>query len=173
MHKFGGTLARVYTQTNTWCCCYLMACAKAASDIKSRFSTSCDTTPGSASRWCTRACVGGYLCEHKFATVLWLMQDQSFSDPITRSDMCACARGVRAWGVFACVWLCVWWRGSSVNCCKLAAFSITVASYYLARAHAILLILRHIHVYGHARRTRIHKNNFFWYILCGYSIEWR
>lgn len=49
-----------------------------------------------------RECVGGctFVCESTFAPVLWLMQDQSLSDPITRVWQ---ARAI----VYVCVCVCV------------------------------------------------------------------
>lgn len=74
---------RVAKNTPIRCSCNLSrSCSDP--DVPSAWQLSCSShsQPFLASRWyvCTYICV----CEHKFAPVLWLMQDQSLTDPITR-----------------------------------------------------------------------------------------
>lgn len=74
---------RVPKNTPIRCSCNLSrSCSDP--DVPSAWQLSCSShsQPFLASRWyvCTYICV----CEHKFASVLWLMQDQSLTDPITR-----------------------------------------------------------------------------------------
>lgn len=104
LHSHVHTFRETHVPKNTpiWCSCNL-SCSCSDPDVPSAWQLSCSShsEPFLASRWyvCTYICV----CEHKFAPVLWLMQDQSLTDPITRLCQARVA--------------CVWVMGGNQKCC--------------------------------------------------------
>ncbi len=85
-HKHTRTRTHTHSHTLTRCSCYLMAWTTATSEIKSSFPVPVIHSHVHQDDVCVSVCVGGctFVCEFTFAPALWLMPDQSLSDPITR-----------------------------------------------------------------------------------------